>query len=242
MPLLALGFLATPNQWRFRYSLGHEDAGLGTGIWIVNFEERSHPTFIRNPVAGRDLIATGRYWIEAATGSVLKTELVIRDDSVRALLTSSFRADDRFQLSLPFEMVEEYTLQDRSWVSGRATYGRFRRFDATATETIPTGPTRWMTEPVTGGDSCRARRRGPPGPRFGGGELSEKRRSSWLAPTRGGRLGVSSPYGSCTGKFVAGSWRGCNMQPSLVSQNESPVQAVQPVREIPGQMRLEAMS
>jgi sulfatase modifying factor 1 len=47
-------------------------------------------------------------------------------------------------------MVEEYTLQNRSRVSGRAAYGRFRRFDATATETIPTGPTRWMTEPVTG--------------------------------------------------------------------------------------------
>jgi formylglycine-generating enzyme required for sulfatase activity len=150
MPLLALGFLAAPNQRRFRYSLGHEDTGLGTGIWIVNFEERSHPTFIRNPVAGRDLIATGRYWIEAATGGVLKTELVIRDDSVRALLTSSFRADNRFQLNVPFEMVEEYTLQDQSRVSGRATYGRFRTFDATATETIPTGPTHWMTEPMTG--------------------------------------------------------------------------------------------
>jgi formylglycine-generating enzyme required for sulfatase activity len=150
MPLLALGFLDTASQSHFRYSLGHEDTALGTGIWIVNFEERSHPTFIRNPVAGRDLIATGRYWIEAATGSVLKTELVIHDDSVRALLATSFRPDDRFQLNVPFEMVEEYTLQDRSRVSGRATYGRFRTFDATATETIATGPARWMTEPVTG--------------------------------------------------------------------------------------------
>jgi sulfatase modifying factor 1 len=150
MPLLALGFLETTNQPRFRYSLGKEDTRLGTGIWIVNYEERSHPTFVRNPIVDHDLIAAGRYWIEVATGNVLKTELVIRDDSVRALLTTSFRTDDRFHVHVPFEMVEEYTLQNRSRVSGRAAYGRFRRFDAKATETIPTGPTRWMTEPVTG--------------------------------------------------------------------------------------------
>jgi formylglycine-generating enzyme required for sulfatase activity len=149
MPLLALSFLHPASQLRFRYSLGKEDTSVGTGVWIVSYEERSRPTFVRTP-EGRDLFASGRYWIDGATGNVLKTEMLLQDSNLHASLTTSFRFDERFQLSVPFEMVEEYTLGNRSRVSGRASYSRFRRFDVTATETIASGPTRWITDPVTG--------------------------------------------------------------------------------------------
>jgi formylglycine-generating enzyme required for sulfatase activity len=38
----------------------------------------------------------------------------------------------------------------RTRVTARASYSRFRRFDATATETLPTGTSRWITDPVSG--------------------------------------------------------------------------------------------
>ena len=149
-PLLALTFLDPAYQPRFRYSLGKEDTSVGAGVWVVKYEERSRPTFVRNTQTGHDIAASGRYWIEGATGTVLKTEMLLQDSGLRASVIVSFRFDDRFQLSIPFEMAEEYTAGGRTKVSGRASYSRFRRFDATATETIASGPSRWITEPTTG--------------------------------------------------------------------------------------------
>lgn len=140
MPLLALGFLDQGQQGRFRFSLGREDEREGSGIWVVNYVEQGRPTFVRTP-DGRDLFASGRLWIEAATGRLTKTEIAFQTDSLRASVTTSFRADERFRVDVPVEMVEEYSLlRSRSRISGRASYGRFRRFDVRSTEEIPPPP------------------------------------------------------------------------------------------------------
>jgi hypothetical protein len=137
MPLLGLIFLDPVQQRRFTFSLGKEDPGIGPGIWIVNYQERASPSFVHTP-DGRQLFASGRMWIDAETGRVAKTEVVFQDASrLRASVTTSFRADDRFHVDVPVEMIEDYTLSNRSHVSGRAAYGRFRRFDVSSSEVIP---------------------------------------------------------------------------------------------------------
>lgn len=136
MPLLTLGFLALDQQLRFRFSLGKEDPSVGPGVVIVDYEERERPTVVRTP-DGRNLFASGRIWIEEESGRVTKTEIVFQDATLRATVTTSFRTDERFHLGVPAEMVEDYTLRNRSHVTGRASYGRFRRFDVTSTEDIP---------------------------------------------------------------------------------------------------------
>lgn len=148
MPLLALGFLEPRQQHRFRFSVGKEDGA--TGVWVVSYQEYVRPTLVHSP-DGRNLFANGRVWIEAATGLVTKTEMTFQDGSLRASVTTSFRPDDRFHLAVPVEMGEEYMQSTRSRVSGHASYGRFRRFDVTATETTPVLTAgQWMTEPSTG--------------------------------------------------------------------------------------------
>ena len=148
MPLLAVVFLEPGQQYRFRYSLGKEDAV--PGVWIVNYQERVRPTLVRG-LNDRSLFASGRVWIEAGTGQVVKTEMIFQDGGLRATVTTSFRPDARFHLAVPFEMREAYSQSTRSWVSGHASYGRFRRFDVTATETTPDVTAgQWMTEPSTG--------------------------------------------------------------------------------------------
>ncbi len=137
MPLLALGFLETVQQGRFQFTLGKEDDHDGPGIWVVTYTEQARPTFVRTP-DGKNLFASGRFWIEAASGRVVKTELVFQDDVLRASVTTSFRTDERFHVDVPFEMVEDYLLsRSREHITGRASYGRFRRFDVTAHEDIP---------------------------------------------------------------------------------------------------------
>lgn len=149
MPLFAINLFQPQFQSRFKYSLGKKDVSLGPDVWIVEFEERVRPTFVIG-AGGRFLFASGRVWIQAGTGRIHKTELIFNDSGLRATVTTSFRPDERFRFDVPFEMIEDYTLPDRSRVNGRASYGAFRRFDVTATETTPNLPSRWLTEASTG--------------------------------------------------------------------------------------------
>ena len=87
--------------------------------------------------AGRDLFAHGRLWIDAVTGRVVKTELQVEQPAVRAVVTTTFRLDERFGIAVPLEMREQYTLSNGNRVNMVATYGRFRRFDVSAERRHP---------------------------------------------------------------------------------------------------------
>jgi formylglycine-generating enzyme required for sulfatase activity len=147
-PMLALTFLGPAIRPGFRYTLGREDPRVGPGVWIVDYTEEHHPTVVHG-TDYKDMPASGRMWIEAATGRVRKTELIIRDEGLRAIITTSFRPDERFDVDVPAEMVEDYSLPDRSHVTGVATYDRFRRFNVTAAETTAANGG-WVTDPTTG--------------------------------------------------------------------------------------------
>ncbi|MEQ1574738.1 MAG: hypothetical protein ABL993_10885 [Vicinamibacterales bacterium] len=133
-PVLALSFLQADRQERLAFVLDKADPAAGADVWIVEYREQARPTFVRGPF-DRDMPAYGRFWIEAATGRVVKTEFVIQDPSVTARVTTSFRTDDRFKVDVPSEMLEDYTLATTQ-VRGRATYGRFRQFGVNTDETL----------------------------------------------------------------------------------------------------------
>jgi hypothetical protein len=133
-PVLAMAFLQPVNQDRLRFTLDRLDPSAGAGVWIVEFREQSKPTFIRGP-QDRDMPVRGRYWIEAGSGRVVKSEFVIQDPTVTARVTTTFKVDDRFKVDVPSQMEEEYTIGN-SVVSGQATYGRFRRFDVNTDESL----------------------------------------------------------------------------------------------------------
>jgi formylglycine-generating enzyme required for sulfatase activity len=99
--------------------------------------------------AGRDLFAHGKVWIEATTGRVMKTTLLVEQSAVRAQITTMFRKDDRFQIAVPSEMREQYMFNSGSNIKTIATYGRFRRFDVHADEDVRM-PTRTVDDPRTG--------------------------------------------------------------------------------------------
>ncbi|PYR06969.1 MAG: hypothetical protein DMG00_17565 [Acidobacteria bacterium] len=147
-PVLGISVLQLAYQPRFRFSLGKEDRTVGPGVWTIDFQETASPAMIKGEV-GRDLFSHGRLWLEAATGRVFKTELRVEQPSVRALVTTTFRFDDRFAIAVPQEMRESYTLLNGNKVNTVASYGRFRRFDVTADEDIRL-PTRTIADPVSG--------------------------------------------------------------------------------------------
>ena len=134
-PVLAMVVVQAEFQNRFRYSLGKMDPKVGPGVWIVEYHEEARPAFIRGR-SDLDLFAHGRIWIEAETGRVMKTEVLLEQPSLRARITTSFRFDDRFGIAVPFEMQEEYRFDNGTKVAAVATYDRFRRFDVSTDENI----------------------------------------------------------------------------------------------------------
>ena len=147
-PVLALGVLQQTYQPRFRFSLGKEDKSFGAGVAVVEYKETHSPTMIRGEV-GNDLPAHGRVWIDAATGRVLKTELQVEQPTVRAMITTTFQAEEKSGIAVPLEMREQYTFPSGNRVNTVASYGRFRRFDVNANEDIQM-PIATTTEPWTG--------------------------------------------------------------------------------------------
>lgn len=147
-PMLGLSVLQLTYQPRFKFSLGKEDRSLAPNAWWIDFQEVSSPAMIRGE-AGRSLFSHGRLWIDAVTGRVLKTELLVEQPTIRARVITTFRLDERFGIAVPNEMRELYTLANGNSIKTVASYGRFRKFDVTANEDIRV-PTRTVVDPVTG--------------------------------------------------------------------------------------------
>ena len=134
-PVLALGVAQRSYQARFQFSPGKDDKSAGPGVSVVDYKEVATPAMIRGE-AGLDLMAHGRLWIEAMTGRVMKTELLVEQPAIRAVITTTFQLDERLGIAVPLEMRERYTLANGNHVTTVATYGRFRRFDVSAEEVV----------------------------------------------------------------------------------------------------------
>jgi hypothetical protein len=134
-PVLGIAMLQSDFQQRFHYSLGKMDPKVGPGVWIIEYKEETHPSFIRGR-SDLDLFAHGRLWIEADTGRLMKTEVLLEQPSLRARITTSFRFDNRFGIAVPYEMQEEYKFDNGIKVTAVATYDRFRRFDVSTEDTL----------------------------------------------------------------------------------------------------------
>src|SRR3954468_24389706 len=147
-PVLGLGVLQRSYQPRFHFAIGKDDRTAGASAIVIEFKETASPAMIRGE-AGRDLMAHGRFWIDAPTGRVLKTELQVEQPAIRAMVTTLFRLEERSGIGVPVEMREQYTLANGSRISTVATYGRFRRFDVSASEDIRT-PIATITDEWTG--------------------------------------------------------------------------------------------
>jgi hypothetical protein len=154
-PMLSLHFLLPDMQKRFRFSrrrsgtpqLGaatdypKRDAALfatpGDG-WVVEFHETTKPTLIKTD-GGESFPATGRYWIDPASGAVLLSELVLQNTDLTAIIDVSYQPEPTLGFRVPKEMRERYrTLEER--VEGVAGYGRFRQFQVRTDQSIQKPP------------------------------------------------------------------------------------------------------
>jgi hypothetical protein len=138
VPMVALQFLGADVASRFRFEeLGPEHDG-SVPVRVVRYEEKSRPTMIL--VNGEaDALAHGRVWIEAETGRVHKTELVVGNADSDIRVVTWYRPDQRLSMWVPSRMTENYDYTQRlsDVIECEATYANFRRFETGGRLVIP---------------------------------------------------------------------------------------------------------
>ena len=103
-PLIALGFLQSRYRDRFHFIAGQNDRTVGSDVWTLQFREFRTPTILKAN-ANNDLPARGNYWIDMASGRVVKSELQVGPTGINATrITTLFGIDDRLQTPVPVEM------------------------------------------------------------------------------------------------------------------------------------------
>lgn len=134
-PAVVLAFLDS-NAAHMRFSKMGEATIEGGDTWIVRFDERERPTFIKT-MEGRDQPAKGRAWIDPRTGRLMRAELTIDSPPERfgpvnhlgftATIVVEFKDEPRLGMWVPSRMTERYaSLLDPC--SGDATYSNYRTF------------------------------------------------------------------------------------------------------------------
>jgi hypothetical protein len=135
VPTLSLPFLTTQHRMRFSFKAGKRDEETDPGA-VIEFKETGRPTFI-STTGGRDLPVSGRFWVDARDGTVLRTELRAVDTSVDAHIVVTYEPDAATGLRVPVRMEERYRRgRDPMEVRGVATYSRFRRFQVNTSEEV----------------------------------------------------------------------------------------------------------
>jgi len=128
-PFVALAFLQAKYRQRFEFRVSSIDTTRGPDVWILKFKERVRPTILRT-ADDRNVLSSGRFWIDGESGRVLQTEL---ETSVGDRVMTTFTFDERLGLDVPAEM-RDIAWHDGTVVTGVATYTNFRRFDVSTGE------------------------------------------------------------------------------------------------------------
>jgi hypothetical protein len=139
-PMTALLFLRTASQSRSTFRLGRTERIGGLTCVALNFQEVAAPRLIRLSDGGA---ARGTFWIDVATGRVLRSDLRLdasggrRGPEVHSQITVKYAHVAKLDLWLPESMDESYDLlPSRQFVSGHAEYSDFRQFNVTTAEGV----------------------------------------------------------------------------------------------------------
>jgi VWFA-related protein len=141
-PTLGLLFLRPDNQSRLSFKRKGSRRIAGFEAAEVAFEERARPTLVRGH-GKEDVPASGRFWIDATRGTVLRTEIeydletqkVLRDPSdwERGTVSTEYRQEPALGAFVPDTMTELYDLRRVGRLEGQARYTGYRRFEVSIT-------------------------------------------------------------------------------------------------------------
>jgi hypothetical protein len=133
-PLLVLAFLQRGYVERFRFNLAGLDKKLGADVRTVRFVEFRQPTLLKWN-ANTDMASRGLIWIEEGTGRVVKTQLQVGGSVSPIRITTEYAFDEDLDINVP-TVMEDWYPKGTGEFRGKATYGKFRRFDIKTDESF----------------------------------------------------------------------------------------------------------
>jgi hypothetical protein len=146
LPVLALAVLDRRMQPGFSFAL--EPAGATYDLpksaaftappdaLVVSFRETQLRTMVASP-QGKNMAATGRFWLDRATSQIYMTEIGVEDLWLKAEIYVAYGHVDTIELPIPVEMHERYDNKlNGTRVEGSAVYSNFREFKVSVDEDI----------------------------------------------------------------------------------------------------------
>jgi hypothetical protein len=133
-PLLAMAFLQREYHPRFRFNLAGIEKKLGPDVRTVRFVEFQTPTLLKGN-SNADMPSRGLFWIEEGTGRVVKTELQLGGTAFPVRIVTLYAFDEELGINVPVQMEDWYP-DGRGEFRGKATYGKFRRFQVSTGEEL----------------------------------------------------------------------------------------------------------
>jgi hypothetical protein len=128
-PAMALTFLASANRPRSAFRLDGHARVDGVETSIVAFRETRRPTIVKSGTV--DLPVQGRFWIEPASGRVMKSLIKFESREFSGQVEVTYGYIEKLKLWLPVEMIDSCEGPGEV-VSSRATYSNFRKFGTSA--------------------------------------------------------------------------------------------------------------
>ena len=130
-PMMALRFLTARNQHRSQFRIAGTSVIAGVNVVELRFEEQKTPRVLVTP---SDSAAAGKFWIEPASGRVLRSEVRIQTAvfavPIASTIRMSFAIDPKIGLQVPVGMDEIHVMGAGVYqsIEARATYSKFRKF------------------------------------------------------------------------------------------------------------------
>ena len=134
-PAFALRFLDPKIVPRFVFTRAGTERIGGIDAMKLAFAEQDYPTLIA--VNGVSVPAFGFVWVNAADGTLLRTNVRVNTLDGSASVTVDFQRDDRLRQWVPMRMTETYGGGTTQETRCTATYSNYRRFDSTIRVTAP---------------------------------------------------------------------------------------------------------
>ncbi len=105
IPTFALTFLTRSNQSRSKFTIDSTQVVGGATIAVLRFAEQAMPRLIHS---SDDAAATGRFWIDASSGRVTQTELMLLSAGGEAKIAVKYAPQPDLGLWAPVAMDEWY--------------------------------------------------------------------------------------------------------------------------------------
>ena len=133
-PTMAFEYLKPEHLARLRVRPVGREIVDGRELIVIEFQEIGSPTLVRGE-NDADSPATGRYWIDPASGAVPRAAIELKVSPYTGRLEVKLALHDEMKIWVPTELNEVWHAGTRR-VNGLAHYDRFQRFVVSTEEIV----------------------------------------------------------------------------------------------------------